>query len=62
MGRPFKLTDHQKREAIERREQGATLAELARSCGMGKSTISRLGIDDLRKKQVTRRGRKEKAE
>jgi DNA invertase Pin-like site-specific DNA recombinase len=24
MGRPFKLTDHQKREAIKRRDQGAT--------------------------------------
>src|ERR1700721_1973227 len=27
MGRPFKLTDHQKREAIKRREQSETLAE-----------------------------------
>jgi DNA invertase Pin-like site-specific DNA recombinase len=25
MGRPFKLTDHQKREAIKRRNQGETL-------------------------------------
>jgi hypothetical protein len=31
MGRPFKLTDHQKREAIKRRNQGETLADIARS-------------------------------
>src|ERR1700693_5229848 len=31
MGRPFKLTDHQKREAVKRREQGETLADIARS-------------------------------
>src|ERR1700687_6028164 len=31
MGRPFKLTDHQKREAIKRRNQGETLAEIGRS-------------------------------
>jgi DNA invertase Pin-like site-specific DNA recombinase len=31
MGRPFKLTDHQKHEAIKRREQGETLADIARS-------------------------------
>ena len=30
MGRPFKLTDHQKREAIKRRNQGETLADIAR--------------------------------
>src|SRR5271170_6912377 len=43
MGRPPKLTDAQKAEARRRRAQGATLAELARSYGVGKSTISRLG-------------------
>src|SRR3981081_1044990 len=42
MGRPSKLTDAQKAEARRRRAQGATLAELARSYGVGKSTISRL--------------------
>jgi DNA invertase Pin-like site-specific DNA recombinase len=40
MGRPPKLTDAQKAEARRRRAQGATLAELARSYGVGKSTIS----------------------
>ena len=42
MGRPSKLTDAQKAEARKRRAEGATLAELARSYGVGKSTISRL--------------------
>src|SRR6202022_4860901 len=42
MGRPPKLTDAQQAEARRRRAEGATLAELARSYGVGKSTISRL--------------------
>ena len=41
MGRPFKLTDHQKREAIKRREQGETLADIARSYNVSPATISR---------------------
>jgi len=42
MGRPSKLTDAQQAEARRRRAEGATLAELARSYHVGKSTISRL--------------------
>src|SRR3989440_10653252 len=42
MGRPPSLTPAQKAEARRRRAQGATLAELARSYDVGKSTISRL--------------------
>jgi DNA invertase Pin-like site-specific DNA recombinase len=42
MGRPPKLTAAQQAEARKRRAEGATLAELARSYGVGKSTISRL--------------------
>ncbi|HWW50853.1 MAG TPA: helix-turn-helix domain-containing protein [Verrucomicrobiae bacterium] len=42
MGRPSKLTPAQQAEARRRRTQGATLAELARSYGVGKSTVSRL--------------------
>ena len=42
MGRPSKLTEAQKIEARQRRAEGATLAELARSYDVGKSTISRL--------------------
>jgi DNA invertase Pin-like site-specific DNA recombinase len=42
MGRPFKLTDHQKREAIKRRNHGETLADIARSYNVSPATISRL--------------------
>ncbi len=42
MGRPRKLTAAQQAEARRRRAEGATLAELARSYRVGKSTISRL--------------------
>ena len=42
MGRPSKLTKAQQDEARRRRAEGAILAELARSYGVGKSTISRL--------------------
>ena len=41
MGRPFKLTDHQK-GAIKRREQGETLADITRSYNVSAATISRL--------------------
>jgi DNA invertase Pin-like site-specific DNA recombinase len=42
MDRKPKLTEAQQAEARQRRAEGATLAELARSYGVGKSTISRL--------------------
>ena len=43
MGRLFKLTDHQKREAIKRRDQGdETLADIGRSYNVSPATISRL--------------------
>jgi DNA invertase Pin-like site-specific DNA recombinase len=42
MGRPSKLTPHQKREAIKRRDQGETLADIARSYNVSPATISRL--------------------
>ena len=42
MGRKPKLTEEQQAEAPKRRAEGATLTELARSYGVGKSTISRL--------------------
>jgi DNA invertase Pin-like site-specific DNA recombinase len=41
VGRKPKLTETQQTEARERRAQGAMLIELARSYGVGKSTISR---------------------
>src|SRR6478672_8761797 len=49
MGRKPKLTEAQQAEARKRRAEGATLIELARSYGVGKSTISRLkGYDRAR--------------
>ena len=42
MGRPSKLTPHQRREAIKRRNQGETLADIARSYNVSPATISRL--------------------
>jgi DNA-binding MurR/RpiR family transcriptional regulator len=45
MGRKPKLTEAQQAEARQRRAEDATLAELARSYGVGKSTISRLAAE-----------------
>ena len=43
MGRKSKLTDHQKREAVKRRDRGEeTLAEIGRSYNVSGWTISRL--------------------
>jgi DNA invertase Pin-like site-specific DNA recombinase len=44
MGRPPKLTPHQKREALARRDAGETLAAIARTFGVSHSTISRLSM------------------
>lgn len=45
MGRKMKLTLHQQREAIERRERGEeTLREIAASYNVSHSTISRLAV------------------
>ena len=44
MGRPPKLTTHQKREAKTRIEQGDTLEDIARSFNVHHSTISRLTV------------------
>jgi Helix-turn-helix domain of resolvase len=44
MGRPPKLTPHQQKEAIKRRDQGETLAEIGRSYNVSPATISRLAI------------------
>jgi DNA invertase Pin-like site-specific DNA recombinase len=44
LGRPFKLTPHQQREAIERRDCGEeSLTEIGRSYNVSAATISRLG-------------------
>jgi len=45
MGRKPKMTDHQKREAIKRRDRdGETLAEIGRSYNVSGWTISRLAL------------------
>jgi DNA invertase Pin-like site-specific DNA recombinase len=41
-GRPRKLTAHQRQEAIERREKGETLQDIARSYNVSHPTIMRL--------------------
>jgi hypothetical protein len=41
-GRPPKLTPHQRRDAMGRRDAGETLTDIARSYNVSHSTISRL--------------------
>ena len=42
MGRPHKLTPHQRQEILRRKENGEALREIARSYNVHNSTISRL--------------------
>ena len=42
LGRPFKLTPHQRSAALRRRDRGETLTNIARSYNVHSSTISRL--------------------
>jgi IS30 family transposase len=42
MGRPHKLTPHQRQEILHRKENGEALREIARSYNVHNSTISRL--------------------
>jgi hypothetical protein len=43
LGRPFKLTPHQRKEAVRRRDKGEeTLADIGRSYNVSAATISRL--------------------
>ncbi len=42
LGRKAKLTPHQQREAMARRDNGEALAEIGRSYNVSHSTISRL--------------------
>jgi DNA invertase Pin-like site-specific DNA recombinase len=43
-GRKLKLTAHQRREALARREAGEALTDIARTFGVSHSTISRLAV------------------
>ena len=47
MSRPPKLTAHQQKEAIKRRDRGETLAEIGRSYNVSAATISRLTPHDV---------------
>jgi DNA-binding NarL/FixJ family response regulator len=42
MGRPFKLTEHQRRLAIKRMAAGETTREIARDYNVSHNTIARL--------------------
>lgn len=42
MGRPSKLTPHQQRETIVRPDAGEALTDIARTFGVGHTTIGRL--------------------
>jgi DNA invertase Pin-like site-specific DNA recombinase len=42
LGRRFKLSHHQRQEALQRRAQGEAMADIARSYNVSHSTISRL--------------------
>ena len=42
MGRPPKLTPHQRQEALKRREAGESLSDIARTYGVAHTTIARL--------------------
>jgi IS30 family transposase len=44
MGLPHKLTPHQQREAIRRRDNGEPVREIARTFNVHNSTISRLVV------------------
>jgi hypothetical protein len=46
LGRPFKMTPHQRKEALARRESGELLTEIARSYNVSAATISRLIVCD----------------
>jgi DNA invertase Pin-like site-specific DNA recombinase len=48
MGRPPKLTPHQRREAIERRAAGEALTDIARTFGVSHTTIGRLTLAPIR--------------
>jgi DNA invertase Pin-like site-specific DNA recombinase len=45
LGRPYKLTLHQRREVLKRRETGESVREIARSYAVSPSTISRVAVD-----------------
>jgi DNA invertase Pin-like site-specific DNA recombinase len=53
-GRKLKLTPHQRREALARREAGEALTDIARTFGVSHSTISRLRAEVEGQRQSNR--------
>jgi DNA invertase Pin-like site-specific DNA recombinase len=53
-GRKLKLTPHQRREALARREAGEALADIGRTFGVSHSTISRLKAENEGLRQSNR--------
>jgi hypothetical protein len=47
MGRPPKLTPHQRQEALARRDAGETLSDIARTYGVAHTTMARLWLDAM---------------
>jgi DNA invertase Pin-like site-specific DNA recombinase len=51
MGRPMKLTPHQRQEALDRLDRGDSLTDIARTYGVAHTTIARLrpfgGVDGV---------------
>ena len=52
LGRPFKLTEHRRTEALARRESGALVTEIARRYNVSHSTISRLGLREAQSRWI----------
>jgi DNA invertase Pin-like site-specific DNA recombinase len=52
VGRPSKLTHHQRREAIARRDAGEALTDIARPDGVSHPTIGRLLAGPLNRPAV----------
>ena len=62
LGRPFKLTPHQRQEAVRRRDAGdETLTEIGRSYNVSAQTISRLQGVSMRGRRYDRFGSRAKA-
>jgi DNA invertase Pin-like site-specific DNA recombinase len=62
VGRPPKLSRHQQREAIERRDAGETLTDIARTYGVSHTTIMRLTARPLIAAMTPRHARQTRAD
>ena len=57
MGRPPKLTPHQVKEALRRRDAGEPMRDIARTYNVSHTTISRLGSVSLKRRGLDRHSR-----